>query len=174
MEKTKEIWKRIQQLYKNCEPTDELIEETVRKCPEKYNQWDEAFSEYPLDAVLEAIDAYFKGKTNKSQPKIVDLLKALKGQKKEEKKESKPIRCINPESYFMSRDVELGRNIDCLLSDYKRAVDYIMNDKLIELIGNTEFVKIRYDYQTKYTLAVNNGLFNGFDDILRGVKCNTL
>jgi hypothetical protein len=71
---------------------------------------------------------------------------------------------------FMQRDIELGRNVDCLLTDYSRAVDYIMNEKLLEIIGGFEFGKIRHDYQTRYTLAKNNGLFGDFDAVLRAVK----
>jgi hypothetical protein len=42
---------------------------------------------------------------------------------------------------------------------------------LAERIGGFEYAKIRNDYQTKYSLAMRNGLFDSIDEILRRVKC---
>jgi hypothetical protein len=172
MEKTQEILKHMYELYSDDENPERLVEVFCRKTPEKYVAWDEAFKEYDLADVLDAIDQFWRFTSNKSQPTVAKLLAMLKTNKAQVNmptKEYSPVTC--PESEYMRRDIELGRNVGFLLSDYRRAIDYIINDMLAERIGGFEYAKIRNDYQTKYSLAMRNGLFDSIDEILRRVKC---
>lgn len=75
----------------------------------------------------------------------------------------------------MARDRELKRNNEFLLNDYRRAVDYILNESLANLIGEQEFRKLSSDDKVKersdkYKIAMENGLFNDFDRTLRMLK----
>ena len=73
--------------------------------------------------------------------------------------------------YGLIRDDIVNGNCKHLLNVYQMAVDYILKDKLIDLIGVSEWEKLRYGQ--KYDLAVKNNLFDGFDDVLRMVCFKT-
>lgn len=179
MEKAYEILKHIEELYSKENVTDESIKKELNKNPEVVNAWREAFELYDLTDVFKAIDEFWRYTNNKSKPRVAQLLSMLNTTKEVEKvkpQEKQPsVRYFCIESDLMARDKELGRNSQFLISDYRRAVNYILTDKLIETIGGFEYDKLSNDDKTKersdkYRIAMQNGLFNDFDDILRGMK----
>ena len=179
MEKAYEILKHIEELYSKENVTDEIIRKQLDKNPEVVNAWREAFELYDLTDVFKAIDEFWRYANNKSKPRVAQLLSMLNTTKEVEKakpQEKQPsVRFFCIESDLMRRDIELGKNTDCLLSDYRRAVNYILTDRLIETLGSYEYNKLSNDDKTKersdkYRIAMQNGLFNDFDDILRGMK----
>lgn len=179
MEKAYEILKHIEELYSKENVTEENIRKELNKNPEVVNAWREAFELYDLTDIFKAIDEFWRYTNNKSKPRVSQLLSILNTTKeveKEKPQEKQPsVRFFCIESDLMARDKELGRNSQFLISDYRRAVNYILTDKLIETIGGFEYDKLSNEDKTKersdrYKRALENGLFNDFDEILRGVK----
>jgi hypothetical protein len=175
MEKTQEILKHIFELYQENEPADEDVIRWCEKNIERYKAWEEAFIEYDMLDVFRAIDIYWRYTSDKTKPTVAKLLAMLsteKEVKKERRCESTGGKYFNIENQYMQRDKALGINQEYFLADYRRAVDYILNDLLREKIGNFEYSKLSKDDKVdelseKYALAMRNGLFNEFDDVLR-------
>lgn len=169
MEKTQEIIKHLLDLYGDKENTDEDILNWCEKNMERYNAWKDAFTNYDLFDVFRAIDEYWRFTSNKTKPTVAKLLAMLNTNKSEQvKKEEPKQRYICPESEWIQRDIKAGKNTDCLLSHYRRAIDYITKNKLPEFIGWSEYSKI--EPEQRYLLALRNGLFDGFDETLRQIK----
>lgn len=179
MEKAYEILKHIEDLYSKYDVTDNSVINSMKKKPEVVNAWREAFEPYDLNDVFKVIDEFWRYTNNRTRPKVAQLLsmlntdKDVEKTKKQEKNESVRYSCI--ESELMSRDIALKRNSEFLLNDYRRAVDYILNNSLVNLIGEQEFRKLSNKDKTKersdkYKIAMDNGLFNQFDDVLKFVK----
>ena len=74
---------------------------------------------------------------------------------------------FSPEAYLMEQDIKAGR-CKHFYPTYCRAVRYILNERLKELYKKEEFKN--FSYSKKYRLAVENGLFADFDDVLDFVK----
>lgn len=175
MEKTQEILKHIFGLYQDKEPTDADVINWCEKNIERYEAWKEAFEDYDMLDVFRAIDNYWRYTSNKTKPTVAKLLAMLsteKEVKKEQRYESTGGKYFNIENQYMQRDKALGINQEYFLADYRRAVNYIINDLLREKIGNFEYSKLSKDDKVeelseKYALAMKNGLFNDFDDVLK-------
>lgn len=171
MEKTQEILKHLFDLYSDKENSEEEILKWCEKNMERFAMWRDAFEKYDTIDVINALDEYWRYGSNKTKPTVAKILALLNTNKviKQKTEEDTKVRYFNIESDLMHRDMELKRNTDCILSDYKRAVDYILIDKLIELIGGFEYRKLD-SVSEKYKLAVKNGLFNDFDDVMLRLK----
>ncbi len=180
MKKTQEILKHLFDLYEENENSKESIIRWCEKNMERYHMWEEAFAEYDMVDVFTALDNYWRFQNNKTKPTVAKILAMLNTNKEVEKEKPLDIadvKYFNIESNLMSRDLNLGRNKEYFLNDYRRAVNYILVDRLKELIGYDEYKKLSNQDKTKeitnkYNLALRNGLFNEFDDILSRVNCS--
>ena len=178
MEKTQEILKHIFDLYSENEQTEKDIINWCEKNVERYNAYQLAFEDYDMLDVFRAIDNYWRYTSNKTKPTVAKLLAMLsteKEVKKEHHYETSEAKYFNIENQYMQRDKALGINQEYFLADYRRAVNYILTDMLREKIGVTEYNKLSKDDKVdelseKYALAMRNGLFNNFDDILRDLN----
>lgn len=176
MEKAQEIIKHIFELYDNNEPTNEDIEIWCGKNFERYLAWKEAFDHYNTVDVLKAIDEYWRYTSNKTKPTVAKLLTMLNTNKaeKQSKKEFDNVRYICIEEELYHRDITQNRNTNCFYPYYKRAVEYILERLLPSVVGMEEFKRIKSEDLSevrgrKYKLALENGLFDKFDEILQQV-----
>ena len=175
MEKAQEIIKHIFELYLDDEPTDDDVLVWCEKNMERYRAYEEAFKDYDTIDVLKAIDEYWRYTSNKTKPTVAKLLTMLntnKAEKQTKTEEKAKYFCI--EKDFFHKDIELKRNTNCYYPHYKKAVDYILNKLLPSTIGMEEFKRLDcYDYTItrgkQYKIALENGLFNKFDEILQQV-----
>ena len=175
MEKAQEIIKHIFELYLDDEPTDDDILVWCEKNMERYRAYEEAFKDYDTIDVLKAIDEYWRYTSNKTKPTVAKLLTMLntnKAEKQTKAEEKAKYFCI--EEDFFHKDIELKRNTNCYYTHYKKAVEYILNKLLPSTIGMEEFKRLDCDDYTitrgkQYKIALENGLFNKFDEILQQV-----
>lgn len=180
-EKTKIIIKKVAELYSfgtEKKTAEEVTQVNYEKLLDKQQEWEQAFDKYDTDDVIQAINNYWRYKSDKTRPSVAQILAILQTEKEVKPKtetNNKSVRYSCAESELMSRDIALKRNSEFLLNDYRRAVDYILNNLLVNLIGEQELRKLSSKDKTKersdkYKIAMDNGLFNQFDDVLRFVK----
>ena len=180
-EKTRLIIKKVAELYSfgsEKKTAEEVTQVNYEKLLDKELEWEQAFDNYEADDVIQAINNYWRYKSDKSRPSVAQILAILQTEKEVKPKTNTnhdSVRFFCIEGDLMARDKELGRNSQFLISDYRRAVNYILTDKLIETIGCFEYDKLSNDDKTKersdkYKMALENGLFDDFDEILRGMK----
>lgn len=176
MQKTIEIIKHLNDLYTDVEFTYEMAQTWCLKNEERFKAWKEAFDKYDTTDVLKAIDEYWRYSSNKTKPKVSQLLAMLNTNKaeKQNKEELNKGRYFSIEEELYHRDIELKRNTNCFFPLYRRAVEYILEKLLPSVIGMEEFNRIKSDDLSKvrgrkYKLALENGLFDKFDDILQQV-----
>lgn len=165
MEKTQEILKHMFDLYNDTEYTDEEIIQWSEKNGERYNAWQEAFKDFDLLDVFHAIDHYWRYNSNKTKPTVAKILAILEtnNAKRIEETQTQQVKYFNPAVEFMQRDINLGK-CKHTIKAYDRAVDYIINELLLDEIPVQEHAKM--DFSTKCANAKNKGLFKDFDDIL--------
>lgn len=80
MEKGLEILKHINELYKG-DVSDEEMLRFAEKNSEIVNSWQEAFQNYELEDVLRIVDEYWTHKSNKTAPRVAQLLAMLNSDK---------------------------------------------------------------------------------------------
>ena len=173
MQKTIEIIKHLNDLYTDVEFTYEMAQTWCLKNEERFKAWKEAFDKYDTTDVLKAIDEYWRYSSNKTKPKVSQLLAMLntnKAEKQTKTEEKAKYFCIEEDLFH--RDIELNRNTNCYYTHYKKAVEYILNKLLPSTIGMEEFKRLDCDDYTitrgkQYKIALENGLFNKFDEILQ-------
>lgn len=179
-EKTRLIIKKVAELYSfgsEKKTAEEVTQVNYEKLLDKEQEWEQAFDKYDTDDVIQAINNYWRYKSDKTRPSVAQILALLQTEKdvtpkNEIKTDSMRYFCI--ESDLMARDIKLGRNLGYTLSTYRRAVNYILNDALVNLIGEQEFRNLSSDDKVKersdkYIIAMQNGLFNNFDEILASI-----
>lgn len=165
MEKAQEILYHIDELYTES-PSEEKIVSQSLKNPVHYQAWVDAFKDYDLSDVLEAIDYFWEYKSSKSKPNVAQIkaiLNAHKTEKTASTSDTPEFNCYAPAESLMTRDIELKRNRH-LLTVYKLAVDYVTQDLLLEVIPNSEWRKM--DFSQRVALAKKKGLFDRFDEVL--------
>ena len=165
MEKALEILKHIEELYV-AEPDLDKFERVAQKNPERVAAWDDAFKEYDLVDVLNAIDEFWTYKSSKSRPNVHQLLTMLRCNKEVAPKVKDGVKEEKYTDYaftFMQRDIKLGR-CHHLLGMYQRAVSRIVNEVLPEMISSEEWQKL--EVIDRYSKAMQLGLFNEFDEII--------
>lgn len=181
-DKARVIIKRVAELfsYGTSQKTAEQVAlENFERLITKEEEWEKAFADYEVEDVLMAINKYWNYKTDKQRPTVAHILAILQTDKeaispvKHEEKEK--YLCI--ESQLMERDKELKRNSNFLIQDYRRAVDYILEEELANLIGKENHKNLSMsdkikERTAKYQLALKKGLFNNFDYYLRMIKNN--
>lgn len=181
MADTREIIKKIADLYSfgtEKKTSEEVAQQNFAKLMEKEKEWEKAFSDYETDDVILAINNFWRFKSDKTRPNVSQLLSLLQTEHDVKKKTQKKVdnnRYFNIEFDLMNRDVKNKRNQNYFLPDYRRAVKFILNDLLIEKIGASSFQKLSSDNKVwevseKYKIAMKNGLFNDFDEVLKRVN----
>ena len=173
MQKTIEIIKHLNDLYTDVEFTYEMTQTWCLKNVERFKAWKEAFDKYDTTDVLKAIDEYWRYSSIKTKPKVSQLLAMLntnKAEKQTKTEEKAKYFCIEEDLFH--KDIELKRNTNCYYPHYKKAVEYILNKLLPSTIGMEEFKRLDCDDYTitrgkQYKIALENGLFNKFDEILQ-------
>ena len=165
MEKSQEILYHIDELYTQ-KPSEEAVLRHCEENPTRYQAWVDAFKDYDLSDVLEAIDSFWEYKNSKSKPNVAQIKAILNAHKTEKSSSSSDTPEMNyfaPAESLMTRDIELKCNRH-LLAVYKLAVDYITQDLLLEVIPSSEWRKM--DFSQKLLLAKKKGLFDRFDEVL--------
>ena len=164
MEKALEILYHIDELYAE-NPSREDVEKLAEKNPERVQAWQDAFAEYDMVDVFQAIDDYWRYNSNKTKPTVAKILATLTTNKAKRvvADESQSIKYFNPAVEFMQRDINLGK-CKHTIKAYDRAVDYIINELLLDEVPVSEHGKM--DFSTKVANAKDKGLFANFDDIL--------
>lgn len=167
MEKAQEILFHIEELYTE-NPSEEKIIQACEKNQTRYQAWVDAFNGYDLSDVLSAIDNFWEFKNSKTKPNVAQIKAILNAHKTEKTTETREgeFNALSPAIQRMESDIESG-NCHHLLPVYEEAVKYILTDKLIDLVGVSEWRNM--DYSKRYQTAKNNGLFDDFDMTLRGV-----
>ena len=166
MEKTQEILKHLFDLYHEKEWSEQEVIDWSKKNNERYRAWERAFKDIAQEKVFHAIDNYWRYKSNKTQPTIAKLLAMIATDEAKKSNNAVGVRYYNLANDFMEQDIRLG----CckhLISDYNRAVDYIINNLLINEMPASEWAKL--DYVEKIAQAQKKDLFNQFNEILEKV-----
>lgn len=122
--------------------------------------WEEVLQPYSFKDILEALKAYRKCEDVNFAPNPAKLKKYLY---RHDTVQDKPVLPLSPEAYLMEQDIKAGR-CKYFFPTYCKAVEYVLNDKLLQLLGEVEFKKL--SRARRYRLAVDNGLFADFDKIL--------
>lgn len=148
------LFDKIKRLYPTFVRPDELDIEVWAEVLEGYSQTD----------ILEALKEYRKNVPYDKAPNPATFKTFLCGSVKttggvEFKAES-------PAEQLMQEDIKSG-NCKHLLNVYKMAVDYVLTDKLIDMVGINEWRNMCYS--KRYQTAKKNGLFECFDETLKRV-----
>ncbi len=169
--KAKEILKHIEELY-TAEPDFDNLEKMFEKNPERLEMWEKAFEQYELADVLKAIDEHWEFKSSKSKPNVSQI-KAKLNVSNVEKVVNNTIqegdavageyRAYSPAEWFMGRDIQLKRCRHNLYI-YKRAVNYILDELLLEYIPYSQWQGLTFAGKVK--LAKENKLFSKIDEAL--------
>lgn len=165
MEKAQEILFHLDELYSD-NASEERVLLACEKNPIRYQAWVDAFKDYDLSDVLQAIDNYWEFKNSKTKPNVAQIKAILNAHKTE-----KEVAATTPAAPVSDCDgimlhvkaIQEGR---CRhnMPTYKAAVNYILEDLLCRELPVEE-----WQHMTKakrYAVAMEKGLFNGFDDIL--------
>lgn len=165
MEKAQEILFHIDELYTQ-KPSEDAVLRHCEENPTRYQAWVDAFKDYDLSDVLEAIDNFWEYKNSKSKPNVAQIkaiLNAHKTEKSSSASDTPEVKYFAPAESLLARDIELKRNRH-LLAVYKLAVNYIIQDMLLEHIPLNEWRKM--DFSERVSQARKKGLFNHFDEVL--------
>lgn len=155
---TKFLFDKIKRIYPTFEYPDELDVQIWSDVLEGYSQTD----------ILEALKDYRKNVPYDKAPNPGEFKKYLPEKEKTPPPpppvDTKPrFTAFAPAEFFMQRDIELKRCRHNLYI-YKQAVDYVINELLLEKIPSD--VWRRLSFADKVTAAKNNGLFSRLDDVL--------
>lgn len=165
MEKALEILKHIEELYVE-QPDFAKLEKMAQNNPERVAAWDDAFRDFDLVDVLNAIDEYWNYKSSKSKPTVAHL-KAILSTKKDiitaTPSHIVEDKYVDYATMLMARDIKLGINRH-LLNVYQRAVNYITQEMLLNEISSQEWYQL--DWSGRCARAMQLGLFNQIDDVL--------
>ncbi len=149
------LFKKIKAIYPTFEYPDEL----------DVDVWLDVLNGYSQTQILDALKAYRRNTEYNTAPTPANFEKWLVQQCKEHPvaDEDPKVKYFNPAVEFMQRDINLGK-CKHTIKAYDRAVDYIINELLLDEIPVQEHGKM--DFSTKCANAKNKGLFKDFDDIL--------
>ena len=167
MGKAREIIREVADLYSYAtdkKTAEEMADFNFEKLIVREKEWDEAFENYELDDVLDAIRKYWRFGNDKSRPSVKQILGMLKTEKevRQTSVKSLPIpKGVCVEKEWIDRDIRLGR-FRHMTTVYHYAVKLAMNDILIEKIGASEWSR-KSEYE-RYELCLANGLFS--DELL--------
>lgn len=178
-EKSRRIIKKVAELYSfgnERKTVEEVTQINYEKLLDKEADWDKAFEEYEVDDVLQAVDNFWRFKSDKNRPSVAQILSFLNTEKEVKKiphkEEEQRVKYYNIETMYFNRDKELGI-LKYNMNIYKRAVDRIMHDMMDEWCRENNFKFNDKDdavaYHKKFQKATELGYFNEFDAILENI-----
>ncbi len=153
------LFDKIKRIYQTFLIPDELDVEI----------WTEVLDGYSQTEILEALKDYRKNVPYDKAPTPADFKKFLHHSEEVNSQisDAKPeFKAFAPAEDFMARDIALKRCRHNLYI-YKRSVDYVIGERLLQEIPASEWRKLKF--ADKYTVAKNKGLFDDFDDVLVGI-----
>ena len=142
MEKGLEILKHINELYKG-DVSDEEMLRFAEKNSEIVNSWQEAFQNYELEDVLRIVDEYWTHKSNKTAPRVAQLLAMLNSDKDVKRVYShveEPIEIKTDSSTFWNTDPAMAyylRDVETKPSEEVHALVFYrwaLNDIIAEMV----------------------------------------
>lgn len=155
------VFEKMKRYYPNFETPDEFA----------IGEWVGILDGYSQTEILEGFKNYRKNVPYNVAPTPATFKSFLQAHKAEKMSESREgeFKAVSPSIQLMQDDIKNG-NCKHLLPVYELAVKYVMTDKLIEIIGASEYAKMSYGQ--KYKTALNNGLFDDFSSTLKKVCFN--
>lgn len=149
------LFEKIRRIYPTFVQPDELDIEI----------WAEVLEGHSQTEILDALKKYRKTVEYNKAPTPAEFSKFLEtvSESKLITSQTQEFNCYAPAESLMTRDIELKRNRH-LLTVYKLAVDYIIQDLLLEIIPNSEWRKM--DFSQRVAFAKKKGLFDRFDEVL--------
>ena len=163
MEKAQEILFHIDELYTE-NPSEEKILQLAEKNPTRYQAWVDAFKDYDLSYVLQAIDEYWEYKSSKTKPNVAQIKAILNAHKTSLVKETAaPKKELPSPEKFMADDIKTG---DCRnnLYVYRDAFEICLKEFLPQVIP-ADIAEHSY-YPKDVQLAVENGVFFRFGEAM--------
>ena len=164
MEKGLEILKHINELYKG-DVSDEEMLRFAEKNSEIVNSWQEAFQNYELEDVLRIVDEYWTHKSNKTAPRVAQLLAMLNSDKDVKRVYShveEPIEIKTDSSTFWDTDPAMAyylRDVETKPSEEVHALlfyRWALNDIIAEMVNTLPYGKTM-SYTKKIDLIRRNG-----------------
>lgn len=137
--------------------------------PLEHTSWEELIAPYSVEEIILAIKKWKKSHTQNAYPTIQEFKNFLQYKQPPSSSSSYNLP-FNPETYLMDQDIKSGR-CKHLYPTYCKAVNYILNDRLKEFYPYNDFKK--FNYSTRYKLAVDHGLFADFENTLDFIKERT-
>lgn len=166
MEKAQEILFHLDELYTE-NPSEEKVIRQCEENPVRYQAWVDAFKDYDLSDVLQAIDEYWEFKSSKTKPSVAQI-KAKLNARNVEKLHEVPENTQAAKGDFawerMNSDIEAGSCRNNLYV-YRDAERIVFNDWLAHEIPASVWCKM--SYASKLQQATEKGLLNNFDEALR-------
>lgn len=164
MEKGLEILKHINELYKG-DVSDEEMLRFAEKNSEIVNSWQEAFQNYELEDVLRIVDEYWTHKSNKTAPRVAQLLAMLNSDKDVKRVYShveEPIEIKTDSSTFWDTDPAMAyylRDVETKPSEEVHALlfyRWALNDIIAEMV-NTLPNADKMSFSQKVAIVRRNG-----------------
>lgn len=167
MEKAQEILFHIDELYTE-NPSEEKIIRACQENPVRYQAWVDAFKDYDLSDVLQAIDEYWEFKNSKTKPNVAQIKAKLNARNTEKVREIAETTAQAAKGDYawerMNADIEAGSCRNNLYV-YRDAEQIVLNDWLAREIPASVWCKM--SYASKLQQATEKGLLNNFDEALR-------
>jgi hypothetical protein len=164
MEKAQEILFHIDELYTE-NPSEEKIIRQSQENPVRYQAWVDAFKDYDLSDVLQAIDEYWEYKNSKTKPNVAQI-KAKLNARNIDKLTNVALTDEAKDDYAwqkMEEHIESG-NCRWNMPTYRMAERIVIDDWLSQEMPADLWA--RMDYYARVRQAKEKGLFDRFDEAL--------
>lgn len=173
MRKELEIIKHVIELYTG-DTTDEAMANYELKNSEQVKMYAEAFRDYDLSDVLQAIDEFWNFKSSKTKPTVAQIL-AILNSKKEVEKDSFSVDAqasrFDESNWRYWVGIDLARALMIrggnknLRFWYKKAVDAILAER-VDRLPEARF----WDYDRKVKECFDRGFFDDIDEIAENIR----
>lgn len=166
MEKAQEILFHIDELYTE-NPSEEKIIRACQENPVRYQAWVDAFKDYDLSDILQAIDEYWEFKNSKTKPNVAQIKAKLNARNTEKIAETLSPAELSKGDFAwerMNADIEAGSCRNNLYV-YTDAVRIVLNEWMAEYMPVDVIHSM--GYASKMQKANELNLFADFDEALR-------
>lgn len=164
MEKAQEILWHIEELYSE-KPDQEKIIKACEANPTRYQAWVDAFKDYDLSDVLQAIDEYWEYKNSKTKPNVAQIKAKLNAKNTEKMAKTTVAEEVKADFAWqrMDEDIEKGK-CNWNMPTYRMAERIVLEEWLSKEMPADLWQ--RMDYYGRVKQAKEKGLFDRFDDAL--------
>lgn len=138
----------------------QLYPEMSAPAPIDEEIWAELLSPYTLKEIYSALKNHRQSSKGSRLPTPAQFKEYLFPQHKKNIDDDLP---LSPENHLMEEDIKADR-CKYFFHTYVRGVHYVLHIKLKEIIK--EETLARMDRGTRYRIAVENGLFGDFEEVL--------